>query len=132
MEKIINRIVEYRKIRGISQQEIASKLGMTQVNYSRFETGKTTLTVERLVKIARILQVDLITLLFPEFDNVKYFQTLQEENARLKRINDVLLTQSDDIKILLGIIYKDYPQTRELFENKKIIDDLKGLGIKKI
>lgn len=131
MEKIINRIVEYRKLRGISQQEIASKLGIAQVNYGKVEAGKTALTVERLVKIARILNVDLITLLFPEFDNVKYFQTIQEENARLKKINDLLIDQVDDKNAFLGLIYERYPETHELIEAKKVYEDLKGLGIKK-
>lgn len=131
MDKIINRIVEYRKIRGITQQEIASKLGIAQVNYSKIESGKTSLTVDRLLNIARILKVDLITLLFPEFDNVKYFQGLQEENSRLKKINDLLIEQIDNKNTFLGLIYERFPETRELIEARKRYEDLEGLGLQK-
>jgi len=132
MDKFISRIVEYRKIKGISQQEIADKLGITQVNYSKLETGKTSLTVDRLVKIALILKVDLITLLFPEFNDVKYFQNLQEENTRLKKINDLLINQIDDKNTFIGLLYERYPETRELIKARKTYEDLEGLGLTKI
>jgi len=110
--------VEYRKIRGISQQEIASKLGMTQVNYSRFETGKTSLTVERLVKIARILNIDLIKLLFPDFNMAKQFEDLKNQNQLLRENNELLFEQLQDKKILIEILSQLYPEIRDLLQNK--------------
>lgn len=46
-----------------SQEYVADQLGITQQSYSSIEKKSETATLKRLKEIARILQVDLITLL---------------------------------------------------------------------
>lgn len=76
MNKIANRISELRKGKGLTQKQMADKLAMTQVGYSKIETGKTELTFTRLEKISEILEIDLRSLLFPdemkEADRIKF------------------------------------------------------------
>jgi transcriptional regulator with XRE-family HTH domain len=55
-----------REARGLSQQQIAEKLGITQQAYSNLEKKPERATLERLREIAKILQVELITLLGEE------------------------------------------------------------------
>jgi HTH-type transcriptional regulator / antitoxin HipB len=49
-----------RKARGISQRELASKLGVQQARLSLFENGQAHLTLERLIAIARVLDLDVV------------------------------------------------------------------------
>lgn len=55
-----------REARGMSQQQLADKLGITQQAYSNLEKKPERATLERLREIAQILQVELITLLGEE------------------------------------------------------------------
>jgi len=52
---IAQRIAEVRKERGISQQAMAKKLGVTQPIISRYERGELRIHAELLAKIAKIL-----------------------------------------------------------------------------
>lgn len=52
---IANRIAEVRKERGISQQAMAKKLGVTQPIISRYERGELRIHAELLAKIAKLL-----------------------------------------------------------------------------
>ena len=60
----MNRIKEIREDKGYTQTEIAKKLGITQRNYSYFETGQTMLTEEILNKIANLYNTSIDYLLY--------------------------------------------------------------------
>jgi len=83
MKKYIDRIIELRKSKSLMQKQIADKLGMTQVSYSKIETGKTELTLDRLFKIADILDVNVIELINPDFNEANFSKELKEENVYL-------------------------------------------------
>lgn len=69
MEKEIKeRIKELRKSKGITQKEMADKLGLAQSNYQAIESGKVGLTLDRLDEIAKILDTDVGNFIYPEFD----------------------------------------------------------------
>lgn len=59
MENIINKIKSIRSEKGISHDAMAYSLGISQVAYSKIEKSETKLTVERLLKIAEILNTDI-------------------------------------------------------------------------
>ena len=46
-----------RKARGLTQKEIASKLFMTQQQYSRFELGIFELNYDQIISICKILDI---------------------------------------------------------------------------
>ncbi len=60
----MNRIKEIREDKGYTQTEIAKMLGITQRNYSYFETGQTMLTEEILNKIANLYNTSVDYLLY--------------------------------------------------------------------
>jgi transcriptional regulator with XRE-family HTH domain len=62
----IDTIRLLREARGLSQKQMADKLGITQQAYSNLEKKPERATLERLRQIAQILQVELITLLGEE------------------------------------------------------------------
>jgi transcriptional regulator with XRE-family HTH domain len=51
------KIKRYREMRNYSQEYLADKLGISQNAYSKIETKQTKLTVDRLKKIASVLEI---------------------------------------------------------------------------
>ncbi len=56
---ILSKVRQMRADKGYSQTFVALKLGISQNAYSKIESGKSTITVGKLVFIADILEVDL-------------------------------------------------------------------------
>lgn len=54
----MKKLKDIRKSRNITQQELAARLGITQVTLCRYETGNRKLPVEMAKKIASILSVN--------------------------------------------------------------------------
>jgi len=65
------KIKTFREMRNYTQDYMAEKLGISQVNYSNIEKGITTLGVDRLFEIANVLGVTVNTIL--DFDDSKIF-----------------------------------------------------------
>ena len=59
----MNRIRDIRQAKGMTQQELAGRLGMDQSTVSGYETGKVELSLAKAVKIADILECELYDLL---------------------------------------------------------------------
>lgn len=58
ISKIIgNNIKQARKIKGLTQQQVASIFNMTQQQYSRFENGIFELNYSQIVRICRLLEI---------------------------------------------------------------------------
>ena len=49
-----------RKARRISQEQLAKKLGVSQSRLSAIEAGTTALTVDRLIALANVLDLQLV------------------------------------------------------------------------
>jgi transcriptional regulator with XRE-family HTH domain len=63
METIAQRVMRLRKERGISQGEVAERLGLSQANVSDYERGVLRLHGELIIKLAEILDVSTDELL---------------------------------------------------------------------
>lgn len=59
----MNRIRDIRQARGMTQKELADRLGVNQSMISDYESGKVELSLTKAVKIADILECDLNDLL---------------------------------------------------------------------
>lgn len=62
--KIGQKIRKYRKARGLSQEELAERVGISVTHMSHIETGNTKLSLQVLVDIARSLEVQTDDLVF--------------------------------------------------------------------
>lgn len=60
----INRLRELRESNDLMQREVAKALGITQRNYSYFETGQTLLTEDILIKIANFYETSIDYILY--------------------------------------------------------------------
>ena len=56
-KSVLESIHSMRRVREYSQDFMAYKLGISQNAFSKLESGKTPLTMERFFKIAELLQV---------------------------------------------------------------------------
>ena len=53
------KLKDLRKANGLTQEDLSSKLGLSRVNYTRYETGKVRPDYETLIKIADFYDVSL-------------------------------------------------------------------------
>ncbi|WP_330746617.1 helix-turn-helix domain-containing protein [Chryseobacterium sp. CP-77] len=63
IEKIIEKIAQQRSKKGYTFENMADELDITPAAYRKIETGETKLSVERLIKISKILEEDLFNFL---------------------------------------------------------------------
>lgn len=95
------RLKELRKQAGLTQVELAGKLGIVQSSYADWERGKKKPTQENLVKIAQILNV-----------SVDYLVGNSEEN------NDEL----DNIELLFRMNSKGLTDEEKKIFKKELIE----------
>jgi transcriptional regulator with XRE-family HTH domain len=60
VEQIAEQVVEHRRLRDLSQQELAELCGTTQPGIARFERGISPPRVDTLVRIANALDCELV------------------------------------------------------------------------
>ncbi len=94
--KIGQRIRKYRKAHGLSQEQLAERVGISVTHMSHIETGNTKLSLAVLVELAQTLEVQTDDLLREEF-----YGRRGAENEALN-----LLQQCDErqVRILLDIL----------------------------
>jgi transcriptional regulator with XRE-family HTH domain len=63
IRSVAANIRKIREYRDYTQEYLAMKLGISQNAYSKIELAYTRITVERLIQIAQILEVDSVDLL---------------------------------------------------------------------
>jgi len=69
LKAIANKIRNTRIFRNYTQYYLAAKLKISQNAYSKIELGRTKVSVEKLLTIADVLDVDACELLHPESGN---------------------------------------------------------------
>ena len=63
IKAVISKIKDVRLKKNYKQAYIASQMGCSQNAYSKIELGQTELTLKNLIKIAKILEINLVDLL---------------------------------------------------------------------
>lgn len=58
-ERIGARIAELRRVKGLTQEQLAEKTGFTQSNIWRVETGKYSVGIDILAKLAEALDASV-------------------------------------------------------------------------
>lgn len=64
--EIANRLVEYRKQRGMSQEDLASAIGISRQAVSKWERAEASPDTDNLIALARLYGVSLDSLLLAE------------------------------------------------------------------
>lgn len=87
LRNIGSRIKEERKARGFTQELLAEKADITPRYLSRLEVGQQSPSIETLIKLATVLEVEL-----QELFDFGHLGTAKELRGRLRR----LISQLDD------------------------------------
>ena len=80
------KLKQIRELKNLTQEHIATQLGLSTRAYSKIESGETQLTITRLNEISKILEIDPIEVL--GFDHQQIFNNCsQEGNIGINHIN---------------------------------------------
>ena len=64
--KLYNKLSYYRRLRGISQKQLADLIGVTPGTISHYESGRRLPNIQMALKLAQILEVSVEDLFSPE------------------------------------------------------------------
>ena len=78
-------IRKVREYRNYTQDYLALKLGISQNAYSKIELAYTRITLERLIQIAAILEIDVITLINSTSEDLLKLNTSAVSNGELMK-----------------------------------------------
>ena len=112
VEKILKKIRETRKLKGLSHESMAFELDMSPSAYNKLERSETTLSLERLLKIRQILDLpysDLFEIKTGDTFNqdlkdnaVGYVKHLYQENKEVTQ--KLIETQQSEIQFLRELL----------------------------
>lgn len=88
IENTLENIKKIRLRKGFSHEYLAHKLDISQVAYSKLEKNETKLNVERLFKIAEILETSVGDLL-SENNNTVYNQDIKDNGMSHQQIQNL-------------------------------------------
>ncbi|WP_297635924.1 helix-turn-helix transcriptional regulator [uncultured Clostridium sp.] len=110
----VNEIIKYyRKKEGLTQEDIANYLNISSTAISKWETGASYPDITLLSKLARILKIDVNTL-------IGFGDKLsdQEINKKLKRIKEINKEEGFEKAFAEGVGFiKEYPNSDKLIFN---------------
>ena len=67
-ENLGRNLIFFRKLAGLTQQQVADRLNLNRTTYTKYETGASEPSIEILKALAVILEVDVSLLLTDEMD----------------------------------------------------------------
>ncbi len=115
--EIGTKIKKVREDQNLTQEYVAHKLGISQESYSRIESNKASLTIDRLEKIAELFKMNVIDLMtVPEtfvfhesFQNQQhssnYFGTQQTLFERIiEQQKELIESQKSEIAFLRSLL----------------------------
>ncbi|MCF2442972.1 helix-turn-helix domain-containing protein [Dyadobacter sp. CY345] len=85
IKTVAANIRKVREYRDYTQDYMAMKLGISQNAYSKIELAYTRITLERLIQIAGILEIDVITLINSTSEDLLKLNTSASSNRELIR-----------------------------------------------
>lgn len=124
MIRICSQIRKFRKEKGLSQENMASDLGISQTAYTNLENGVTHLSVDRLMLIAHLLERDIIDF-FPE--SLLSQETVSSVEQLEKKKMEVLVQENNKLHDEMSHTFQETIEllTKEIEVLQGIIDDLR-------
>lgn len=97
--EIANRLLEYRKKSGLSQEELAEKLNISRQSVSKWERAESSPDTDNLIELAKIYNVtldDLLNVDKPMSEEVKEQDELKDNKEEKIYKNLVILNEDED------------------------------------
>jgi|SRR5690606_28462748 len=89
IEKVLEKLREARKEKGYSHENMAHELNISQGAYTNIEKNESKLSVERLLKIAEILEKPTYYFFEAKPNNVYYNQPMAENSIGMQNIDNL-------------------------------------------
>lgn len=111
MHQVLKNIKTIRKIKGLSQDHIAAKLGITQSSYARFENQGVKIDLRTVERVAEVLETDLFDVFNYHNGSAKQgangdFVDLTERLKLLEKYNQALEKQLVDKEEIINYLKK--------------------------
>lgn len=95
MNKILSNIEAIRREKGVKQEVIAERLGVSQQSYSGYFTETGDMKISRIQEIADILGVDLVDIVtypvkYVPAEDVVECEKCREKDEIIKNLNELL------------------------------------------
>ena len=97
-DRVLANIIKIRNEKRKTQIDIASALGIDMSTYSKIESGKIALSVDRLAKIASSFELEVIDVLYWPHKYVKYDSLTAGEKSVLQPKVTVQIELSEEKK----------------------------------
>lgn len=101
-KKIGEKIRQIRELKGLSQEYVASELGVSQKAYSKMETSQTKIDWEKITSVAKIFSIDPLDIV--SFDDNLVFNNCSQSgkshtfNNMPKEIIDMYEKRIEELK----------------------------------
>ena len=111
-----NRLLQYRKKMNLSQEELASRIGVSRQAVSKRERAEASPDTDNLILLADIYGVSLDELLKGEKETESETQSEEpENNAENNPDSDTTYKKSDKVSFKHGIHVQSHPLPRPLY-----------------
>ena len=100
---IANRLLQLRKERGLSQEDLADQLGISRQAVSKWERAEASPDTDNLICLAKLYNVSLDYLLQPE-DSIETIKTEQIKKEEVKIVVDEDAKKPKVLNMLSGLI----------------------------
>lgn len=119
--ELYRKISQVREAKKISRAEMATALNMSSQSYWNVETGKTELTVSRLIEIAEILEVNAIELLTGEVLKEEDNEIIKNLSRRVEELEQmVTLLKQENNRLSHYFLNKFQNSIKEILEEELI------------
>ena len=122
-----NKILEYRKRNGLSQEQLADKINVTRQTISNWELGETQPNSEQLKMLSKEFSISIDELLDNDIKNISLSKTNVQKHSKSKYLKIFLICI---VIIILGIfilyINKNNFKRKDKIIDKTIICNLYG------
>lgn len=122
-----NKILEYRKRKGLSQEQLADKINVTRQTISNWELGETQPNSEQLKMLSKEFSISIDELLDNDIKNISLSKTNVQKHSKSKYLKIFLICI---VIIILGIfilyINKNNFKRKDKIIDKTIICNLYG------
>jgi transcriptional regulator with XRE-family HTH domain len=94
LSQVGEKVRRLREIKGMKQESVAQELGMTTNGYGKIERGESSITLERLEQIARVLEMSPLDILRFDEKTVYHIQNMNS-SAPQGVVNNYAATEKE-------------------------------------